>query len=98
ADNVRTMVDELLQNIQKPELAWLAVDDRQHDDAEADLHLRLLIQVVEYNLGLFAALQLEDDAHAVPIALVADFRNAFQLLLVHKAGRMLDEARLVDLV
>ena len=42
-----------------------------------DLQLRVLVQVVEDDFGLLAALQLEHDAHAVAVALVADVGDAF---------------------
>ena len=68
-----------LMHVDQAELARLAVDDRQHDHAEADLKLRVLIEVVEDDFGLLAALQLEDDAHAVAVAFVADVGDAFQI-------------------
>ena len=34
-------------------------------------HLRVLVELVEHNLRLRAALELNDDAHAVEVALVA---------------------------
>ena len=37
ADHFETVVDEVLEAIDKTELARLAVDDGKHDDAEADL-------------------------------------------------------------
>jgi hypothetical protein len=46
----------------------------------------VLVEIVEDDLGLFAALQLEDDAHAVPVALVADVGDAFDLLVVDEAA------------
>ena len=95
--SMRWSMKHLMQSI-RPELAGLAVDDRQHDDAEADLQLRVLVQVVEHDLGLFAALQFEHDAHAVAVALVADVADAFDLLLVDQRGVCFDQPRLVDLV
>ena len=71
----------------KPELARLAVDDGQHDDAEVDLQLRVLVQIVQHDFGVLAALQLDDDAHAVAVALVADIGDAFELLLVDQSRR-----------
>ena len=82
----------------RPSLARLPVDDGQHDDAEVDLQLRVLVQVVENDFGLLAALQFEDDAHAVAVALVADVGDAFELLFVDQSGRVLDQAGLVHLV
>ena len=98
ADDVDAMLDEALERVEQAQFARLAVDDGQQDHAEVDLHLRLLVQVVENDFGLLAALQLEHDAHAVAVALVADFGNAFELLFVDQAGGVLDQAGLVDLV
>ena len=72
ADHFHAVIDEVLDAVDQAQLARLPVDDRQHDDAEADLQLRVLVQVVEHDFGLLAALQLEHDAHAVAVALVAD--------------------------
>ena len=77
ADDFDAVLDEALDAVDQAQLARLAVDDRQHDDAEADLQLRVLVQIVEHDLGLLAALQLEHDAHAVAVALVADVGDAF---------------------
>ena len=98
ADHVEAMIDEALERVEQAQLARLPVDDGQQDHAEVDLHLRVLVQIVQHDFGLLAALQLEDDAHAVAIALVADFGNAFELLFVDQAGGVLDQAGLVDLV
>jgi hypothetical protein len=49
------------------------------------LQLGVLIKVIEHHLGLFPALQFEDDAHAVAVALVAYIADAFDLLLVDQA-------------
>ena len=86
ADHFDAVVDEVLDAVDQAQLARLAVDDRQHDDAEADLQLRVLVQVVEHDFGLLAALQLEHDAHAVAVALVANVGDAFDLLFVDQRG------------
>ena len=88
------VIDEVLEHVDQPEFARLPVDDREHDDAEPDLQLRVLVQVVENHLGLLAALQFEDDPHAVAIALVANVADAFQLLLVDQRARRFDQPRL----
>ena len=98
ADHIGAVLDEVLDGLDQAQFARLAVDDRKLDDAEADLQLRVLVEVVENDLGLLAALQFEDDAHAVAIALIANFRDAFDLLLVDQRGGVFDQARFVDLV
>ena len=58
----------------------------------------MLVEVVEDDLGLFTALQVKNDAHAVAVALVTNVGDAFDLLIVDEVGGVLDEARLVDLI
>ena len=98
ADDVDAVLDEALERVEQTQLARLAVYDGQQDDAEVHLHLRLLIQVVEHDFGLLAALELEHDAHAVAVALIADFGNAFELLFVDQTGGVFDQAGFVDLI
>ena len=45
-----------------------------------------------------ALADVEDDAHALAVALVADVGDAVDPLVLHELGDLLDEARLVDLV
>ena len=75
-----------------------AGDNRQRDDAERLLQLRLLVQVVQHDLADFAALQLDDDAHAVAIRFVAQVGNAFERLVAHQLGDALEQPRLVQLI
>ena len=75
-----------------------AADDGQHDDAEAALQRGVLVEIVEDDLADLAALQVDDDAHAVAIGFVADVGDAFDRLLAHQLGDALDQPRLVDLV
>ena len=76
----------------------LAVDDREVDDAERRLHLRQLVQIVQNDRRLLAALQLDDDAHPVAVALVANIGNAFDSLVGDQFGDLFDQAGLVDLI
>ena len=48
--------------------------------------------------GDLAALELDHDAHAVAVGLVAQVGDALDLLLAHQLGDALDQPRLVDLV
>ena len=49
------------------EFARLAVEHGQEDHREAFLHLGVLVELVEHDLRLRAALELDDDAHAVAV-------------------------------
>src|SRR5207248_5880804 len=86
--------EELLE-IQEPRLA---VDQRDHVHAETVLKLRQLEQVVGDDVGHFAALQLDHDAHARLVGFVAQVRDTFELFLAHELADARQEIRLVDLV
>ena len=55
------------------------------------LQLRVLVEVVEHDLGHLAAAQLDDDPHAVAVGLVAQIRDALDRLLAHQLGDLLDQ-------
>src|SRR6266850_2456630 len=97
-DDLAPEADERLQHSLEVDDLRAAVDERQHDDPEARLHLRVLVELVQDDLRDLAAAQLEHDPDALPVRLVADLRDALDLLLLHELGDLLDEARLVHLV
>ena len=78
ADDFDAMLDEQLDQRDQAELARLAGDDGQQNHAEGFLHLGELEKIVEDELGFFAALQLDDDAHAFAGRFVADVGDAFE--------------------
>src|SRR5580658_9248147 len=98
ADHFDAVVDEELEAIHQAQLARLAVDDGKHDDAEAGLKLGVLIEVVEHHVGLLAALQLDDDAHAVAVAVIEDIGDALDALLIDHGSDLLEQFRLIDLI
>ncbi len=81
-DDLAPVLEEDLDELAQVAQPGLAVDQRDHVDAEAVLQLGLLVQVVEHDLGHLAALQLDDHPHARLVALVLDVADALELLLV----------------
>ncbi len=45
-----------------------------------------LNRLLQHDVGQLAALQLDDDAHAVLVGLVAQLADAFDLLLANQLG------------
>ena len=90
--------EEEAQQLDQAHLARLAAGDGQQDHAERFLHLRELVEVVQNQLGLFAALDFDDDAHAVAVGFVAHVGDAFDLFVLHQLGDALDQPGFVDLV
>ena len=89
---------EAFQHLLQVEQARLAIDQRHHVHTEGVLQLRHLVQIVQDDVGDLATLQLDHDTHTGFIRLVADFRNAFDLLLIHQLGNLLEQGTFVDLV
>ncbi len=75
-----------------------AAIERQHVDPEADLQRGMAVELVQDDLGVGVALQLDDEAHAVAVALVAHVGDALDELVAHAFGDALLQLRLVDLV
>ena len=98
AHHVDTVLHEQAQQVQDAQLTRLPGHDRQHDHAERFFHLGQLEQLVEDDLRLFVALHLDDDAHALAVALVANISDAFDLLFVDELRNVGNHARLVYLV
>ena len=74
------------------ERARHAIHERHGVDAERGLHRRVLVELVEHDLGDRVALQLDHEARAGLVRLVAQVRDLGDLLVVHDLGDLLDEA------
>src|SRR5262249_41786505 len=91
-------VHEALDHLEQIHDLRPPADDGEHDDAEAHLQLRVLVEVVENHLGHFAPPQLDDDPHALAVRLVTQIRDALDLLVAHELRDAFDQLRLVDLI
>ena len=98
ANHLAAEVGEGLDQFEQRHHLRPAADDRQHDDAEAQLQLGVLVEVVQHHLRHLAALELDDDPHPVAIGLVAQVGNPLDRLLANEIGDPLDQLRLVDLI
>ena len=86
------------QHVAQRQQLRLAAVERDHVGAEARLQRGEAPQLVQHHIGDRVALQLDHDPHAVAVALVAQVRDAFDLLLAHEFGDAFDQRRLVDLI
>ncbi len=100
ADDVDAVVEEGADGVVERELLGLAVVDGQEDHGEGFLHLGVFVELVEDDLVLGAALEADDDAHAVAVGLIAELvaGDVGDDALVDELGDALDESGLVDLV
>ena len=97
-DDFAPVPQERLEHFLEAEKLRPAVDERDHVDAEHGLERGLREEIVEHHLGDFAALQLDDHAHAVLVGLVAQLGDAVDFLVAYQLGDALEQARLVHLV
>ena len=72
ADDLAAELNEALNELQEVQHLRPPADDGEHDDAETRLQRGVFVEVVENDVGHFAALQLDDDAHAFAVRLVAE--------------------------
>src|SRR5215831_14348562 len=86
------------QQFNKRQNLRLAIDDGEIDDAERRLHRRQFVEIIQNDQTLFAALQFDDDAHAMPVALVPNIADTLEALLVHEFSNFFDQTSLVYLI
>ena len=96
--HVDAMVDEGADGLIETQFPRLPVEHGKKDHGEAFLHRRVLVELVEHDLGLRAALEFDDDAHAVAIGFVAYVADVVDDFVVDQLGDALDELGLVYLV
>ena len=89
ADDLHLVGDVDLDRGRQVEEARRAVDQRQHVHREAGLHRRVLVELVQHDLRVGVALELDHEAHGVTRRLVAHVADAFDLAVVHELGDLL---------
>src|SRR5579872_177882 len=98
ADDIDTVLDEVLDSLDEAHFTRLSVDHREQDHREALLHLCVLEELIEHDLRFSAALQLDDDAHAIAIRFVANVGDVFDFFVVDQRRDALDQNRFVYLI
>ena len=98
ADDLAAMVDVVLEHAAQRQRLRLAVDERQHVHVERELHRGVLEQVVQHLVRVGVALDLDVDAHAVAVGLVAQVGDAVDPLVLDQVGDLLEQGGLVHLV
>ena len=91
-------LDVLLEHLFERQGLRLTVDDGKVDDTECRLQLRILEQLVQNDLRVGVALQVDGNVHAVHGRVVVDVGNAFDAFFLDEVRDGLDEARFVDVI
>ena len=66
------MFQEMAQNVLQWEKFRAVVDNGQHVYAKSDLHIGILVQIVQQNLGMFIPFQIYGHPHTLPVRLIPD--------------------------
>ncbi len=75
-DDVALVIDVVADHLTQGQRPRDVVDERDHVDAERRLHRRVLVKLVEHDLGDRVALELDHDPHAVAVGLVLGDRRS----------------------
>ena len=97
-DHFLSEVEERDQHVLQIQHLRAAAVQRDHVRAEARLHRGEPPELIEHHVGDRFALELDDDAHAVAIGLVAQVRDPLQPLFAHEFGDLFDQGCFVDLI
>ena len=97
-DHVALVVHVVVDDRAQRQRAGHVVDERDHVHAERGLHRRVLVELVQHDLGQGVALELDDEPHAVAVGLVPQVGDLGDLLVVHEVGDLLDEAAVAALL
>ncbi len=97
-NNVVTKFYKLGENLFDIQHLRLAVHQRQHDHAKRRLQLRVFKQLLQDEFGIRFLAQLEHDAHAFAVRLVADVVNTLNFFIADQIRHAFDQRRLVDLI
>ena len=98
-DDLALVADVGLDQLLERQRLRDAVDERNHVDAEGVLHRRVLVELVQHDLGrVAAALQLDHEAHPGAVGLVAQVRDPGDLLLANEVGDLRDQAAVAALL
>ena len=66
-DHFVSVLDELFDHLLQRQNARTSVDERKHDDTKGDLHLCVLVQIVQHDHRNAVALEFDHDAHTFAI-------------------------------
>ena len=92
------MLDVVEEHLLQGKHAGHTIDERQHDHAETHLQLRVLVQLVQHDLGQRILLQVNYDVDAMTVRSVVNVGNLGQLLVAHELTELLEQALAVHLV
>ena len=95
-DHVLLVLEIMIEKLFEIEHLGLAVDQRQVDDAERIPQLCVLIKMIEHDVGVGVAADVDADLHALAARVVVEAGDPVDLFIADEVRDRLDESRLVD--
>ena len=92
------MRQEAFQHLLQVQQLRLAIDQGHHIHTKGVLQLRLLIEIVQYNLRHFTTFQLDHDTHTRFIGFIANIGDTFEFLVAHVFSDTFQQGLLIHLV
>ena len=90
------VVQEQAQNFRYGQFAGASLVECQVDHAERGLELCPPVELAHHQVGIAVPGQVQNDAHSLTVRLVADIRDAVDLLVLDAGDHRLDQVGLVD--
>ncbi len=98
-DDLALVLDVVLDDLAQRQRPRHVLDERDHVHAERRLQRRVLVELVEHDLGDLVALERDHDPHAAASRrVVLELGDAGDLLLVDELGDLLDHAAVATLL
>ena len=97
-DDLALMADVVADDLLEREEPRHVLDQRDHVHAERRLQRRVLVELVEHDLRVRVALELDHQPHAVAVRVVLDVGDLGQLLLVDEIDDLADDAAVAALL
>ena len=94
-DHFLLMLQIVQKHVQKIHDLGLLTDEGQHIHPEGILQLGVLIELVQYHVGVGVLAQLDHHPHALSVGLIPYVRDPVHLFQLHQLRDLYDQIRLV---
>src|SRR3989339_616888 len=84
--------DKLYQHVLEVKELRLTTDNSKHDHPKGDLHLGMLVKLVEHNLGNRVFFQFDDDSDSMAIRFIPEVRNPEDLFIPYQFGNFFQKS------
>ena len=94
-NNILLMKEVIPQHILQIQHPRLIIDQCQHNNTKGILQLRVLVQLIQYYVGVHITPKLNADTHSFTVGFVSEIRDSVNLLILYQFSNLLNETRLI---